>query len=140
MEANEFWKITLWSYIILSLAFIFGGQTFLGRHFNKIHDFFKKIISFPLINLFPILIFMISYAFVLFTFYDNVGNSVLLYYRPKWLTILLLIVESQPVFAMILLLFCKNKLDSKKSSYNYCYQKKRHYVYVFFFEKNKKNP
>ena len=121
------WQIIFLIYTFCSLFFIFGGLTFMGAKMNKIHSFFKRIISLPIISLLPLFTFVILYTAILFVFYDNVCMSIYLYNRPQWLSNLFIIFEAQPFVALLLFSFNKSKLDPKKEASNYCYQRKKYY-------------
>jgi hypothetical protein len=124
----RYWcKITV--YLMLSLIYVFSGLSFLGKMMNKMHSFFKRIISFPLINVLPLLAFLLTYIYSLFIFFDNVCNSFILYYRTAFQTILLYFVFASPVLSYFVLLFAgSGPRDPKELEKNYCYQKKCYYI------------
>ena len=134
-EIDFYWSLIA-CYILTVFIYTCTGVTLLGSIISKIHSFFKRIISIPLINILPLLVFLITYIFSVFFFYDNVCSSFLLYNMNKLEAILLIFVFVMPIIALLLLIIMKpGKLDAVKSPQNYCYQDKLYYEYVLFLMK-----
>ena len=132
-----FWQIIFIIYVLFSLYFIFGGLTMMGYKAFKIHKIIKKILNFPIFRYFPLFTFVIVYTLILFVFYDNVCNSIYLYNRSYLVSILLIIFEVQPFIAIFIFALSKIQISTMYIQHkpeNYCFERKRYYVYVLFLE------